>query len=517
MPIGSSSGQYYQDQGDMLVDQYSGPMSAKEKSDRKEIDANTTSGDFQSRFGAIEPPAERIYVSPRRPLGGPTEVTGALESSGGTNVPGNGSTQDYDYDAWKAANPGVEMASGQHYPDTYKLPNHMTFSDESIYHGVNGAQGGHWGQDEQGADTFTPGVTNLQQHSMDEMKDYFHRIEPNAKLLPPDIDTVLKAQETAPVKPNVLFHTKTGVDITDQDIDKGMNLAMAFSGGGLTFAGVKAANMPGKLADLGHAQVLEANGVHPDTVFAKTGFFRGTDSRWRHEIDDSKASFDQEWSDDPKIAALNPQGDVVKPLSEILDHSELFKAYPDMKNMPVVFDKDLEGIAHYDSNADAIHMGLKAVEHKNQQGILMHEVQHAIQEREGFAKGGSYSEVGSAEAVRKAYEYYMRLAGEAEARNTDSRLLLTSSERKSMHPRWTEDLNARDQIVVHEPTLTTAEGAIDPRSGGYIKAPNEPTQFRRAANDNAPLDPLEHTIKGTDFTLMRIQEALDAIEKSKKK
>jgi hypothetical protein len=89
---------------------------------------------------------------------------------------------DYDMDAWKKANPNAEMKPGQHYPDTYKLPNHMTFSDDSIYSGQNGNEGGHWGK-EDNKWTFTPGKTNLQYHTIGEMKDYFKKVEPDSKLI----------------------------------------------------------------------------------------------------------------------------------------------------------------------------------------------------------------------------------------------------------------------------------------------------------------------------------------------
>jgi hypothetical protein len=95
------------------------------------------------------------------------------------------SFQDYDYDSWRKANPNAEMKPGQHYPDTYKLPNHMTFSDESIYNGVGGAIGGHWDQDENDKWTFTAGPTNLQYHSKEELQDYFKKVEPDSKLIIP--------------------------------------------------------------------------------------------------------------------------------------------------------------------------------------------------------------------------------------------------------------------------------------------------------------------------------------------
>src|SRR6266436_3999540 len=109
MPIGSSSGEYFADEGALLVAQNKsfGPMSAKEKSDRKEIDSNETSGDFQSRFGAID---IRPLTPATMPPGGPTELAGALKPEGGTNVSGNqyetrlSSEEETKFQAWKQQN-----------------------------------------------------------------------------------------------------------------------------------------------------------------------------------------------------------------------------------------------------------------------------------------------------------------------------------------------------------------------------------------------------------------------------
>jgi hypothetical protein len=89
---------------------------------------------------------------------------------------------DYDMDAWRRANPGVQMGPGQHYPDTYKKPNHPTFSDQSMYHGQGGAEGGHWDTNPDGTWTFTPGRTNLENFSADALRDYFQRVEPGNTL-----------------------------------------------------------------------------------------------------------------------------------------------------------------------------------------------------------------------------------------------------------------------------------------------------------------------------------------------
>lgn len=102
---------------------------------------------------------------------------------------------DYDYQSFFKANPDAKMSPGQHYPDTYKKPNHPTFSDESQYNGIgywnpktgneDKTQGGHWDKDDEGHDTFTPGKTNFDHHSVEELQEYFKRVEPKAKLLLP--------------------------------------------------------------------------------------------------------------------------------------------------------------------------------------------------------------------------------------------------------------------------------------------------------------------------------------------
>lgn len=98
---------------------------------------------------------------------------------------------DYDMEAFLRANPGFKAEPGQHYPDTYKRPNHPTFSDESIYHNEKN-QGGHWSVGPDGRDVFTPGPANLQHHTIEELQDYFQRVEPGNTLNVPDWQSMLE-------------------------------------------------------------------------------------------------------------------------------------------------------------------------------------------------------------------------------------------------------------------------------------------------------------------------------------
>lgn len=92
-------------------------------------------------------------------------------------------TFDYDMRGFFKANGPVDLKAGAHFTDEYKKPNHPTFSSESRYHGVDNNTGGVWGKDTEGRDTFTPGATNLQNMSAEELQDYFKRVEPNGRLI----------------------------------------------------------------------------------------------------------------------------------------------------------------------------------------------------------------------------------------------------------------------------------------------------------------------------------------------
>ena len=76
-------------------------------------------------------------------------------------------------------NGGYQDTTGRgHMPDTYKKPNHPTFSDESIYHDGRNYVGGMW----EGDSVFVPGATNLRVHGAANLQNYFNTVEPNVKL-----------------------------------------------------------------------------------------------------------------------------------------------------------------------------------------------------------------------------------------------------------------------------------------------------------------------------------------------
>jgi hypothetical protein len=80
----------------------------------------------------------------------------------------------------------LKMEDGQHFPDTYKKPNHPTFSRESIYNGAMVSDGipiygGTWGED-----YYQPSATMIRfMQNPQFLQDYFKKVEPNMRLLLP--------------------------------------------------------------------------------------------------------------------------------------------------------------------------------------------------------------------------------------------------------------------------------------------------------------------------------------------
>lgn len=143
------------------------------------------------------------------------------------------------------------------------------------------------------------------------------------------------------------------------------------------------------------AKAMAAAGKPMEEIRAVTGWFPGPyDGKMRWEIPDTEAEFTENsdvWNQyEGKINSR--QG---RTLSDVLDHKPLFDAYPSLKNIQVFIrygkGEPREGeFRPKDSRANG---GMSiAASGKNKQeslNVLIHEIQHAIQKIEGFAKGGN--------------------------------------------------------------------------------------------------------------------------------
>jgi len=275
------------------------------------------------------------------------------------------------------------------------------------------------------------------------------------------------------------------------------------------------------------AKEMEAQGIDPKTIRLATGWEKGVDGEWRYEIPDGK--FNDKFIKDLKRSSEffvdeNTQQRSGE-LMDILGNSdELFTAFPELNQIMVtvnVHPKNVSSSGSYTPGENRASEGLTDIDPeikvfaaniKEAESVLLHEVQHAIQEIEGFAKGGNlmsakasmtaeeqvelsnlYADLKDLQELRDDAEYgtetrrsaqksineikkrieelspqrrYERLAGEVEARNVQSRMGMTPEQRRESTLQETEDVPREDQII----TNVSGSKFLDERlsSGSYM-------------------------------------------------
>lgn len=202
-----------------------------------------------------------------------------------------------------------------------------------------------------------------------------------------------------------------------------------------SYAGENANNAD--LDALAIAKEMQAAGVADETIRQETGWFVGMDGKWRWEIDDSKMKYSQrgdlgfrernpgyaryrelldkanrhvlELSDEAPTEAERAElnrlseiwrGTFQKPgritedalpqdrLADYLQHDELFEAYPQLRKTTLRFADLPDGIrGQYDPSQNSITLDESL--RRAPEDTLAHEIQHAIQNAEGFASGSS--------------------------------------------------------------------------------------------------------------------------------
>lgn len=182
------------------------------------------------------------------------------------------------------------------------------------------------------------------------------------------------------------------------------------------------------LESLREAQEMQAAGADMESIRKATGWHEGMDGKWRWEIDDSKMEYHRagdalfgrnhpEYAEQQRLeqkmlydeltdteqarlrALTETWGRERNRLSErvergnarledVLDHEELFRAYPQLRHVRVVFDETPKGVLGSFS-AEGNQITISEELRDAPQDVLIHEIQHAIQNAEGFAKGSN--------------------------------------------------------------------------------------------------------------------------------
>lgn len=183
-----------------------------------------------------------------------------------------------------------------------------------------------------------------------------------------------------------------------------------------SFAGEHAKNA--NLSLLDRAKLMDENGDSSEDIRKTTGWFKGYDGKWRFEIDDSMIAIDTSGrlSQNPDIRRFYELMDKVhidgnatdseiselskldkklegvslrpKTLGELLVHTKLFDAYPELANVAVAFVNLGEAKGSYNRYSNSIELNKNLLVLKNDlKRTLLHEIQHAIQNIENFSGG----------------------------------------------------------------------------------------------------------------------------------
>jgi hypothetical protein len=251
------------------------------------------------------------------------------------------------------------------------------------------------------------------------------------------------------------------------------------------------------------AKIMADMGTDPRTIWKETGTWKGPDGKWRQEIDDSVSRPGQTSYSWGEAADLKAGNSTVVRRQKALLHPPLSAAYPDTKNIAVNIKPGREG-GGYNVDYDTINVGASKDNFAANRSTMLHELQHGIQQREGFAEGGSPSTMilalekiadqkrqqaqemfrlssandpldplrlvkpgarkkglelekeargldskalAAYHSEQAKFDLYQRLAGEAEARAVQQRMNLTPAQRRATFPEESYDVPMNELII----------------------------------------------------------------------
>lgn len=160
------------------------------------------------------------------------------------------------------------------------------------------------------------------------------------------------------------------------------------------------------------------------------GWFKDPNGKWNFEISDRKADFKN----------VKPELNKKMNVEEIFEHPVLFEAYPELKNTKVKIKNIKPGkngdivAGYYDTFTKSVVLNNKFLKNnlKNSEvlrNVLLHEMQHKIQEIEGLEKGNT---------GKNEIRYYTSL-GEIQSRDVENRSRYTYKQIREIAPETSKE------------------------------------------------------------------------------
>lgn len=229
-----------------------------------------------------------------------------------------------------------------------------------------------------------------------------------------------------------------------------------------SFAGEK--SQTAALDQLDLARRMKNRGESDQAIWAQTGWkYSDKDKKWRYEIPDNLDAI--------KFDTLFNRTMYRAPLKAVYDNPALYAAYPWLAKVPVKL-ADIDEYGHTikgkakEGSAEGTIIRLKYDAVKNdvleQKLTLIHEIQHLIQYREGFAEGGNGEEEAQKHGITES-EAYNRMGGEQESFEVERRAREGITDMPTIH--------TEDAIVVFDGVETPAKlpGGTVFSGGGLVE------------------------------------------------
>lgn len=207
------------------------------------------------------------------------------------------------------------------------------------------------------------------------------------------------------------------------------------------------------------ARQMKKNNIDNETIREKTDWFQDKNGDWKFEFSDKHMSLK------PNIKLKENK---TYKLSDILEHDTLFMAYPELADYKVKFIENNKKKGKFESDKNKISINSRMLNFKDSsklvEGTLIHEIQHAIQNLEGFESGkSSFSK----------QEYYNSL-GEIEADNTKQRFIQEKYDNKDITDIAPESSKENPQhrninILNNETTIDKIKDKIYNSIKNYLK------------------------------------------------
>ena len=208
----------------------------------------------------------------------------------------------------------------------------------------------------------------------------------------------------------------------------------------------KAEEATTRMENLNVAREMEATPKDAKNIKLATGWERGADGKWRYEIPDIPLDIGALEQLSRNRLSYNfrkriSQPEYHAPLEDVITDKRLVnslkKAYGRLPHFSFSMEVKADGV--YDPLRNSIDLSTW-VKGDRITGMLLHEIQHWIQHKEGFSVGGNVDTTGT----------YANLSGEVEARNVARRMRMMPEERRASLAAETEDVAREDQIFIYD-------------------------------------------------------------------